>query len=1181
VGFVVGLLAGAGIASADISIQDEIRTYVSLSNETVYMTGKSELHLTSQTTPLSNCVIHLNSPEAWLFLTDIPPLTVNTSTYLSQIRVNGANAALNTNVRVVQFVQGTVVIPHSTGYQPLQVFSGVNFTGTSRTMPLYTYHRESQLAAFHDAISSFKLKRGYMATFANNSDGTGSSRVYVADSRDLNIGVMPADMDNAVSFVRVFPWRWPSKKGMAGWGNDAPTLKTTWRYDWDNAANSTLNIEYIPMRHNAGWNSYSNINNKQNTTHALGFNEPDKSDQANMTVQAAIDQWPNLLASGLRLGSPAPSDGGLSWLYSFIDAADALNYRVDFVAVHWYQNDRTAQQMVDWMNNVYRRTGRTLWITEWNNGCNWTTPHPTYEYNATKIGQLISRMDTTPFIERYSIYQGCTNREMLVSGNLTPAGIVYRDNVSTLANTLDTNFECIGFYRLDETTGSAAEDLSGRQSNAALKNGLSFAANSVPGMLGRALRFDGVDDYIELPAGKFNEFDNGFSASFWAYPTAAGSYARFVDIGNGSANNNILVTRYGTTNDLAVQVFNGTSAGSTVRATNAIALNTWQFFTVTVNPRTSSNVRIYKNGQLIQTGTTAIPQSVLRNLNYIGRSNWSTDAYYKGDLDDVRIFDYALSQSEITALYLSNMSRPFNGEPAVVPGRIEAEQFDIGGSGVAYYDTTNGNSGGQYRLDADVDIRAVADYGSGYAVTDIVAGEWMNYTVNITETADYCLSLRASATADNIPVTIKLNGSAIAAVLVNSTGSLNTFQTVVVNDLALSAADYQQLRLEFPTGGLEVNWIQIEKQGPWGGVVRTIPGKIQAEEFDIGGPGAAYYDTTVGNSGGQFRTHENVDIAAITDGNAGFAIDNIETGEWLLYTVNCVAGQTDLYARVASEQAGGQIRVLLDGELLAAINVPNTGSLSTWHSIAAHGLTLPERQNATLKLEFVGTGFRLNLISFENRAPYLGYPAAIPGRIEFENYDIGGQYISYYDKSDKNGYGYYRPTEAVDIMPITDGVQGFSTFTESPEWLEYTCSIEPGYYTIVVRSSSPYTPQGLSLSMGIQTLATFDLPMSGGFFNWRNTAVSNVYLPGGQDVQLRFHMTASSGLLNYVDFIKQPNPADITQSGMIDMNDFSILAAQWMGTPGLPSADIAPLGGDGSIDMSDILMLAENWLMAD
>src|SRR5262249_16201141 len=48
-------------------------------------------------------------------------------------------------------------------------------------------------------------------------------------------------------------------------------------------------------------------------------------------------------------------------------------------------------------------------------------------------------------------------------------------------------------------------------------------------------------------------------------------------------------------------------------------------------------------------------------------------------------------------------STPFTGTPATIPGTLHAENYDNGGEGVAYYDTTPGNSGGQYRSD-DVDI---------------------------------------------------------------------------------------------------------------------------------------------------------------------------------------------------------------------------------------------------------------------------------------------------------------------------------------------------------------------------------------------------------------------------------------------------------------------------------------------
>ena len=1177
--FLVGAITVVGIAKAEVIIQDEIRTYTSLANETVYMTGRSELRLNGST-PLSNCQVHLNSPDAWVFFYAVKPSAVNAA-YLNQIRVNGTAAVLDSNVRIVQYVTGAVVIPHGPGVQPLQVFSGPAFTGPSMKMGLYTYYRTEQLGAMNNAVSSFRLKRGYMATFAQEANGAGISRVYIAKDNDLDIDIMPPDLNNTVSFVRVFPWRWASQKGMAGGSNEnGTTLNCSWRYDWNNEAQSTLDIEYVPMRHGRWWPSYDTNNNKQNVTHVLGFNEPDSAEQANMTVAEVISEWPNLLASGLRLGSPATTDGGLNWLYSFIDQADALNYRVDFVAVHYYQNNWTAGQMYNWLRNIHLRTGRPLWITEWNNGCNWTTPHPTYQQNATKINELITMLAATPFVERYSFYQWCTNRELFYSdGSLTPAGVVYRDHVSPMANALDTNKDYVGYYRLDETGGTTAADLSGKDAHATLKNGQSFNNNSVTGKVGRALRFDGVDDCIQLPAG-YDKLDNGFSVTLWAYPTAVKNWARFIDLGSGPNNNNIVVAREAQTNTLIVQGFSGTAGGSYVRAANAIALNAWQFFAVTVDNR--GNVRIYKNGQLLQSGATTAPPSVWRTANYIGRSNWAADAYYQGDMDDFRIFNYALTANEVTALYTIDTSmRPYGGTPAVIPGRIEAERFDLGNENVGFHDTTFGNSGGQFRPDEDVDIRAVTDSGAGYAVTGIASGEWLRYTVNITETAAYCLYFRASAAADTLPVTVKLNGTVIAAVPVSSTGSADTFRTFVVNDLSLSAGNNQTLRLDFPAGGLDVNWIQFEKQGPWGGQVKTIPGKVEAEEFDIGASGVTYYDTTNGNAGGQFRTAEDVDIVGIADAGAGYAIDAIETGEWLRYTVSSDAAQTEVYARVASTQAGGQIRVLLDNVLLATIAVPDTGSLTNWQTVSASGLTLPQRQNAALTLEFVGAGIRLNWIHFQNQMPYLGVPTAIPGRLEFENYDIGGQLISFYDKTATNGYKAYRPNEPVDIMNFTDSGAGYALWTESTEWLEYTCAIEPGTYTISVRSSSPYAAQQLTLSQGEQTAATFTLPNSGGYDKWRDTILTNVTLAGGADQVLRFSLGNSTSVLNYVDFIRQYNPADISRDGRVDMDDAAILAAQWLSAPGQPSADIAPIGGDGAVNPLDLLTLAENWMASE
>src|SRR5262245_25991576 len=71
-----------------------------------------------------------------------------------------------------------------------------------------------------------------------------------------------------------------------------------------------------------------------------------------------------------------------------------------------------------------------------------------------------------------------------------------------------------------------------------------------------------------------------------------------------------------------------------------------------------------------------------------------------------------------------------------LPGVIEAENFDNGGAGISYADTTLDNSGGQYRA-TGVDIEATADAGGGYSVGWAFAGEWLEYTVNVGAAGTY------------------------------------------------------------------------------------------------------------------------------------------------------------------------------------------------------------------------------------------------------------------------------------------------------------------------------------------------------------------------------------------------------------------------------------------------------------
>jgi hypothetical protein len=283
-----------------------------------------------------------------------------------------------------------------------------------------------------------------MATFAMNEDGTRFSKVYIADNADVNIPVLPAGLNNQVSFIRVFPWRYAGKKGI-GYGDvtASRTIKADWYYSWGPLSSADLtDFEFVPMKWNA--KSFSDANwtdilNHKDATQVLGFNEPDQAEQSNMTVDKQIELWPKILESGLRVGAPAFA-GNYTQLYEFIDRCDALNYRVDFIPIHLYM-ESTAQTFYNKCKEVYDRTKRPIWITEFNYGGDWTSGKPTDAVVATKIAEIIQKFDTARIIERYAVFDfhNETNPYRYVfalpKSNYitTPMGSMYRDNNAPMA----------------------------------------------------------------------------------------------------------------------------------------------------------------------------------------------------------------------------------------------------------------------------------------------------------------------------------------------------------------------------------------------------------------------------------------------------------------------------------------------------------------------------------------------------------------------------------------------------------------------------------------------------------------------------------------------------------------------------------------------------------------------------
>ncbi|MEB3122788.1 MAG: LamG-like jellyroll fold domain-containing protein [Snowella sp.] len=159
-----------------------------------------------------------------------------------------------------------------------------------------------------------------------------------------------------------------------------------------------------------------------------------------------------------------------------------------------------------------------------------------------------------------------------------------------------------------------------------------------------ALDFDGQDDYVQLPALPENLFQT-FTIETWVYYRSFSPYSRIFDFGNGANSDNILLLA-DASGKTSFGIFIGGS-GDYVEVYNILEINKWIHLAVAMDQ--SGNVTLYKDGVIVAQKKLHLPQNLVRNQNYLGKSNWSGDAFFNGQMDEVRLWNRCRSQSEIKA----------------------------------------------------------------------------------------------------------------------------------------------------------------------------------------------------------------------------------------------------------------------------------------------------------------------------------------------------------------------------------------------------------------------------------------------------------------------------------------------------------------------------------------------------
>ena len=228
------------------------------------------------------------------------------------------------------------------------------------------------------------------------------------------------------------------RKGVSTWNVAGVSQALTesgasWYYNWGATPNgiaTPAGVSFVPMIWGAADVTAATLDEvKSEGNVLLGFNEPDLGSQSNMSVTQALDLWPQLMATGMTLGSPAVADDAATaggWLDQFMTGAKARGYRVNFITVHWYGGDFSTgpavQQLESYLQAIYAQYHLPIWVTEFalaNYGSS-TPTFPTEAEQAAFMTAAASMLDGLPYVQRYAWFALPTSSGSGTTGLFNP-----------------------------------------------------------------------------------------------------------------------------------------------------------------------------------------------------------------------------------------------------------------------------------------------------------------------------------------------------------------------------------------------------------------------------------------------------------------------------------------------------------------------------------------------------------------------------------------------------------------------------------------------------------------------------------------------------------------------------------------------------------------------------------------
>jgi hypothetical protein len=339
-------------------------------------------------------------------------------------------------------------------------------------------------------------------------------------------------------------------------------------------------------------------------------------------------------------------------------------------------------------------------------------------------------------------------------GQFIDAGIAVQYLV---ANTLTVPADNLGYWPLDATSGTVAVDASGNGDNGTV-NGATWNSN---GQINGCLSFNGANNDVQIS----NLVSNDFSIAFWVKTTQTGGTGQWYH-GAGLVDGDVSFTKndFGTALVGGQFAFGGGNPDITILSTSAINDGAWHQCVATRVQATGA-ISLYVDGNLEATGT-GNTNSLNASANLLFGAIASGGGYFNGSLDEIQIFNRALGNQEITALYDNTAlppPAPTNLTATAASGQVTLTWFESLAA-ASYIVSRATTSGGPYTV-----IGSTTAF--GYTDTNVVNGTTYYYVVSgVNPAGTGAYSSEVSAKPFNLAVWFRAdaitgiaNGAALAA----------------------------------------------------------------------------------------------------------------------------------------------------------------------------------------------------------------------------------------------------------------------------------------------------------------------------------------------------------------------------------------------------------------------------------